>query len=65
MTTRRREWTLGAMYQAMQRDLEACQTENERINCRAVNVREIRDRAEQIRRHRPLTEFEQSVLERC
>lgn len=56
------EWTLTALYAAMQGDLAACSSEAERVNCRAVCAKEIKLKAFQLRRTRRLTPGEESVL---
>ena len=57
-----KEWTLTALYSAMIKDLELCQTEAEKINCKAICSKEIRTMAEELKNVRKLTPGEVSVL---
>jgi hypothetical protein len=56
------EWTLVALNKAMIDDLDKCQSESERINCRAICEREIKNKAVEITKTRKLTPGEMSVL---
>jgi len=57
-----KEWTLPALYRAMQKDLELCNTECERINCMAICKKEIRNLANETQKTRRLTPGEISIL---
>lgn len=56
------EWTLVALNHAMQNDLKNCTTEHERLCCKTICQREIKDKAFEIRKTRKLTPGEESVL---
>jgi hypothetical protein len=53
-------WTITQLKLAMDRDLEACHTETERLNVEAICGREIRDLASSLTRK--LTPGELSIL---
>jgi hypothetical protein len=55
--------TLQSLAAAMRKDLEACRTEGERINVRAICGREIREKAWKIEESRKLTDGETQILE--
>lgn len=54
-------WTVGQLVEGMKRDLAQCQTEFERINCRALCRMEIKDFVKNITRK--LTPGEQAILD--
>jgi len=54
-------WSLRQLEEVMQRDLQMCHTEDERIMCRAICGREIRKYAEQFARNRKLTPGEIAI----
>lgn len=53
-----KDWSIKQLYEAMQRDLQMCQTNFERINCKAVCGKEIRETAERFAVTRRLTTIE-------
>jgi len=59
-----KEWTLEALYQTLQADLDFCWNELERSCCKAIAGREIRERAAAIAALRPLTLSEVRIAER-
>jgi hypothetical protein len=58
-----KEWTITQLKQAMVDDLSLCHTDLERQMCRVICSKEIRERAEEIKRIRKLTPGEITILE--
>jgi hypothetical protein len=57
-------YTLAQLEQALARDLTACHTDHERIMCKAIAGREIREKAILIASSRPLTMGELAIAQR-
>lgn len=56
--------SLHALDAALRGDLQRCNTEAERINCRAIGGREIRETAASLAAARPLTDGERAIAQR-
>lgn len=56
--------SLHALEAALRGDLQRCNTENERHNCRAIGGREIRETAATLATLRPLTDSERAIAQR-
>jgi hypothetical protein len=59
--TNRPCWTVKQLKDAMTRDLEMCHTAHERIMCKAINGRHIRETAQQWAQIRKLTPAEVAI----
>ena len=57
-----KEWTITQLKQAMVEDLSMCHTNLERQMCRVICSKEIRERAEEIKRIRKLTPGEMAII---
>lgn len=56
-------WNIKQLHEALMRDLAACNTESERINCRAIGGREIVEKAYAFDQMRKLTPAEIAIAE--
>lgn len=56
-----KKWTIDGLYKAMQKDLEHCRTEFERSMCRTICGMEIKERAYEVAKARPLTRNEYAI----
>lgn len=62
-TTKLEPWNIKQLYSAMLTDLEACQTDLERMLCSTICKKEIREKAKEFAKTRKLTPYEVSILE--
>lgn len=62
-TTKLEPWNIKQLYSAMLADLEACQTDLERMLCSTICKKEIREKAKEFAKTRKLTPYEVSILE--
>jgi len=56
-------WTIKQLKEAMLNDLAMCQTEHERIMCKAINGRHIREMAIEWAKKRKLTPSEVAIAQ--
>lgn len=58
----KQKWSIQQLKQAMSKDLSRCSDSFERGNCKAVCLKEIKDRAIELKETRSLTENEANIL---
>jgi hypothetical protein len=63
MEQKLKPWNLKQLYEAHLRDLEDCCAEHEKMMCKTLNFKEMREKALEIKRVRKLTPGEQSILD--
>ncbi len=56
-------WTIKQLYEAMEQDLNKCQTSHERIMVKAICGKEIREKAYEWVKERKLTPIEVSIAQ--
>jgi len=54
-------WNIKQLKAALDADLDACRTPHERMTCRAIGGKEIREFAENMSKHRALTPAEIAI----
>jgi len=62
-TTKLEPWNIKQLYSAMLTDLEACQTDLERMMTETICKKEIREKAKEFSKTRKLTPCEIAILE--
>lgn len=61
--TKLKPWTIKQLYQSMLEDLNACKTDLERMICKTICTKEIREKAKEFKKTRKLTPVEVAILE--
>ena len=63
MTTKIKPWNIKQLYHSMLEDLNSCQTDFERMMCKTICKKEIKEKAKEFKKIRKLTEIELAILE--
>lgn len=63
MTTKLKPWNIKQLYNAMLCDLNACQNDFERMMCKIICKKEIREKAKEFKKIRKLTPVEMAIME--
>jgi len=63
MKTKITPWNLKQLYNSMLEDLNSCQTDFERMMCKTICKKEIKEKAKEFKKIRKLTEIELAILE--
>ena len=63
MTTKLKPWNIKQLYQSMLEDLNSCQTDFERMMCKIICKKEIKQKANEFKKIRKLTPVEMAIME--
>ena len=63
MRTKIKPWNIKQLYNAMLCDLNSCQTDLERMMCKIICKKEIKEKAKEFQKIRKLTQIELAILE--
>jgi len=63
MKTKIKPWNIKQLYNAMQSDLNSCQTDFERSMVKTICKKEIKEKANDFKKIRKLTPIEMAILE--
>jgi len=63
MKTELKPWNIKQLYNSMLEDLNSCQTDFERMMCKTICKKEIKEKAKEFKKIRKLTEIELAILE--